>query len=168
MFVPFESLPSTSRVWVFQASRCFSADEVKQVGELLRSFTDEWAVHGTPIDTSYSIRYNQFIILAADESQQAASGCSIDSSVRVLKNIEQQLGVELFNRNLVAFLRDDCVELVSLKDLKEKFSAGILNRDRLTFNNLVNTKRELERGWLVPAGETWLQRYIPNPLAKVR
>lgn len=168
MFVPFESLPPTSRVWIFQANRPFSAQELKVVDKLLRAFTDEWAVHGTPVETSYSIRYNQFIILAVDESQQAASGCSIDSSVRVLKNIEQHVGVELFNRNLVAFLADDGVELVSLKDMKEKFSTGSLNGDRLTFNNLVNTKGDLESGWLVAAGETWLQRYIPNPLAKVR
>jgi hypothetical protein len=168
MFVSFESLPPTSRIWIFQANRSFSTQEVETVSTMLREFTDEWAVHGTPIGTSYSIQYNQFIILAADETQQSASGCSIDSSVRVLKSIEQLLAIELFNRDLVAFLADGRVQLIPLKNLKEKFAAGILNDESLTFNNLVNTKGDLEKGWAVPAGETWLQRYIPNPLAKVK
>lgn len=168
MFVPFETLPQTSRIWIFQADRSFSSQEAKVVDRMLREFTDEWAVHGTPIETSYSIQHDQFIILAADERQQAASGCSIDSSVRVLKNVEQLLGIKLFSRDFVAFLVDDKVEVVALKELKEKFGSGILNDHSLTFNNLVNTKGDLAKGWVVRAGETWLRRYMPNPLAKVK
>ena len=168
MFVPFESLPATSRVWIFQADRPLTADEMPVVEVRLRQFTDEWAVHGTPFDTSYLIRFNQFIILAADESRQNASGCSIDSSVRVLKEIEGLLGVQLFNRNLIAFKSGDNVVLIPLNELKQNFQSGILNEGTLTFNNLVSVKGDLETSWLVPAGETWVKRYIPNTLAKVK
>lgn len=168
MFVPFENLPLRSRVWVFQSNRPFTAEELKSADLKLRAFTDEWAVHGNPFETSYSIRYNQFIILAADESAQSASGCSIDSSVRVLKALEQLFGVRLLDRNNVAFLQSDEVTLVPLQDLKQKFKDGILNEDSLAFNNLVATRQELEESWLAPAGQTWLKRYILNPLAKVK
>lgn len=168
MFVPFESLPSSSRVWVFQSNRPFRNDEAGFVEEALRAFTDQWAVHGSPFDTTYSIRYNQFIILAADESRQSASGCSIDSSVRVLKEIEARLGVDLFNREQVAFLVNDQVVLWPMKDLKEKFATGILTANSLTFNNLVATKGELDSRWIIPAGETWVKRYIPNAVADAK
>ena len=168
MFVPFESLPATSRVWVFQSNRPFSVEELRTADLKLRDFTEEWAVHGNPFDTSYSIRYNQFIILAADERTQSASGCSIDSSVRVLKDLEQRFGAQLLDRSNVAFLQGGVVTLVPLQDLKQKFREGILNEDSLSFNNLVATIRELNEGWLVPAGQTWLKRYISNPLAKVK
>ncbi len=168
MFVPFESLPPAARVWVFQSNRPFTDEERVIAGEKLRAFTDEWAVHGTPIPTSYSIRHNQFIVLAADESQQAASGCSIDSSVRALQQIGTQLGIDLFDRSRVAFLQEAEVRLWPLIALKEKFSTGILNEATLTFNNLVATKAELDASWLLPAGETWVKRYIPNALAKVK
>ena len=134
----------------------------------LRAFTDDWAVHGNPFETSFSIRYNHFIILAADESTQSASGCSIDSSVRVLKDLEQSFGVRLLDRNNVAFLQGDEVTLVPLQDLKQKFSDHILNEDILSFNNLVRTSEELEESCLAPVGLTWLKRYISNPLAKVK
>lgn len=168
MFVPFESLSPASRIWIFQSDRPFSAQQLKVANERLRTFVEEWAAHGIPLKTSYKIEFNQFIVLAADESHHTASGCSIDSSVRVLKDLEAALGVDLFNRNLVAFRQDDRITLVALQELKEKFRSGILKADALTFNNLVSTKAEFESGWIAPAERTWLRRYIPNELANVK
>jgi hypothetical protein len=167
MYIPFESLPSSSRIWIFQSNRPFTAKEVELLTARLRTFTDEWNVHGMPLNTSFKVSHNQFIILAADESQQSASGCSIDSSVRTLKEIEQSLGLELFDRNLVAFKKENTVLTIPLSQLKENFASGILEEGTLTFYNLVNTKAQLENDWLVPAKATWLKRYISNPLAKV-
>lgn len=168
MFVPFSSLPPHARVWIFQGDRPFTARELEIIEERLRGFSDEWGVHGTPFKTSFRIEYAQFIVLAADESQMQASGCSIDSSVRVLKELEQTLGISLFDRNLVAFKTNGSVTLVPVSKLKEKFADGTLNEDTLTFNNLVSRKADFESGWLVAAGTTWLRRYIPNLLAKVK
>ena len=168
MFVPFQELPRSSRIWVFQANRPFTVEEERVAGIRLRQFTEEWMVHGSPFDTSYSIRFSQFIVLAADESTQGASGCSIDSSVRVLKELEKVLRIDLFDRNLVAFLIDERVQLVPLGELKQKFQDGMLNQDTLSFNNLVTTVEDLDERWLVPAGQTWLKRYMANPLAKVK
>ena len=168
MFVPFESLAPSSRIWIFQANRPFSPEELNFADQKLRAFTEEWAAHGIPLKTSYKIAFNQFIILAADERQHTASGCSIDSSVRALKELEAALDVDLFDRNLVAFKTGDSITLVSLQELKEKFRNGILKADSFAFNNLVNTRAEFENDWIVPAAKTWLKRYIPNELANVK
>jgi hypothetical protein len=168
MLVSFESLPANARVWVFQANRPFSERELEVISSRLQSFTEQWNVHGIPLNTSYRIAFNQFIVLAADESQQAASGCSIDSSVRVLKELEEMLDVNLFDRNRVVFKRADSFATFTLSEIKQNFLNGILSEDTLTFNNLVKTKAELESQWLVPAGQSWVRRYIPNPLAKVK
>lgn len=167
MFVPFESLPPNARVWIFQADRPFAREERAGILKHLRAFTDEWSVHGMPLDTSFTVVFDQFIVLAADETEQTASGCSIDSSVRALKELGASLGINLFERNQVAFKNRDAVILVPLQQLKDKFSSGILNGDTLTFNNLVATKAEFDQRWIVPAAETWLKRYIPDSVAKV-
>ena len=167
MFVPFESLPPSARIWVFQSDRAFSDDELKIVNEKLRAFTNTWSVHGKPLPTSFRVDYNRFIILGADESHHATSGCSIDSSVRALKELEQLLSVNLLDRNLVAFMQDDRITVLPLQKLKENFSRGILTADTLTFNNLVATREQLDKSWLLPAGQTWIKRYMTNPLAKV-
>src|SRR5918992_1402536 len=99
MFVPFESLTPASRIWIFQANRRIARGELEVVKSNLREFTEEWAAHGSPLKTSFTIKFDQFIILAADETHESPSGCSIDGSVRVLKKLEQSLGIQLFDRN---------------------------------------------------------------------
>lgn len=168
MYVPFSAISPTSRIWVFQADRKMSTSEVALISEQLRDFTEGWAAHGEPLKTSYSIEFDQFIILAADEDHHSPSGCSIDSSVRVLKGIEQSTGIKLFDRNLVAFKSGSEIILFPLGRLKEKFADGTLNRDTLTFNNLVTTKSDLEDHWLQPAVKSWLSRYIPAETAKFK
>jgi hypothetical protein len=166
MFVPFASISPESRIWIFQAERAMSSEELQIVEEKLRAFTESWAAHGEPLKTSFTVKFDQFIILAADEDHHSPSGCSIDSSFRVLKEIEGMTGIPLFDRNLVAFMVDDQVMLIPLRDLKEKFAAGILKQDTLSFNNLISIKAELDAKWLVPARETWLKRYILDELVK--
>ena len=166
MFVPFSSLPPSSRVWIFQANRPMDGRELEIAENRLSGFTGEWAVHGTPLRTSFAIRYDQFIVLAADESDETASGCSIDSSVRVVKDLGQSIGIDFFVRDQVAFKIGNWIQLVPLSQLKEKFTDGTLNGDSLTFNNLVDTKSAFEERWLTPAANTWLKRYLPNVLVR--
>ena len=162
MFVPFESISSSSRVWIYQADRKFSRQDITIISEQLKLFTEEWAAHGNPLKASFEVRYDHFILLAADEDYNAASGCSIDSSVHVIKEIERRLNVSLFDRNKVAFKKDHGVELVAIHDLKRKFLEGAWNERTLVFNNVINTKGQLDNEWLAPAGSTWVKRYVPN------
>lgn len=168
MFVPFSSLPSSSRVWIFQAPRPMEADELAVASARLRDLTENWMVHGAPVNTSFEIRYNQFIVLAADEHAENISGCSIDSALRGVKALGQELGLDLFDRDKVAFKTGDEIILYSLRELKEKFTEGTLNSDALTFDNLVGTKAAFDREWVKACGNTWLKRYIPGDLVKVK
>lgn len=161
MFVSFESISPSSRIWIYQSNRKLSSQDKTAIANYLSSFTERWAAHGQPLKTSFDIRYDQFIILAVDENHHSPSGCSIDESVHVMKEIEQPLGISFFDRNLVAFKKDDSVVLVALPDLKQKFAQGTWNEQTLTFNNLISIKGQLVTDWIVPAGNTWLKRYLP-------
>jgi hypothetical protein len=106
------------------------------------------------------ILYDQFIVLAADENFNEASGCSIDSSVWVIRQVDEQFSLGLFDRTLVAFLKGDTVELVPLVGLAATLTGGYWNQNSLVFNNVIATKGELKNGWVVPAAQTWLKRYL--------
>src|SRR5688572_18831499 len=162
MFAPFSSIDPLSRVWIYQAERKFTESEKTIIANHLQAFTEEWSAHSQALKTSFDIRYNQFIVLAADESHNSASGCSIDSSVRAIKQIGEKVRIDLFNRNLIAFLNGETVTLIPLNNLKEKYGEGTWNEGTLTFNNLVSVKSQLDKEWLVRAGDTWLKRYIPS------
>jgi hypothetical protein len=73
-----------------------------------------------------------------------------------------ELGIDLFDRTLVAFKQDEHVFTISSSELKAKLSDGVWNGDSLLFNNLVGTKGDLTQTWLVPAGRSWLKRYLPK------
>ena len=97
MFVKFENLPSHSRVWIYQSNRKFTTQEVEFITEKAILFTNQWTKHGSDLQGSFVIKYNQFLILAVDEGFNNVSGCSIDSSVRFVKELETQWEVSLNN-----------------------------------------------------------------------
>lgn len=160
MYVPFESLSDNSRVWIYQASRRLSDGEVDKLGSVLEEFCAQWSAHGEPLKTSFRIEYNQFVVLCADEDFHMPSGCSIDTSVRVLKDFQASAGVDFFDRTLVAFLVDNKVITVRLGDIKDKFTAAELTAGTHTFDNLVPSKGDFLHRWLVPAEKTWLAKYL--------
>ena len=81
MFVNFESLANSSKVWIYQSNREFSSHEGEIIKDKIESFVANWNRHGDDLNASYKIVYNQFIVLAVDEDSEGISGCSIDSSV---------------------------------------------------------------------------------------
>ncbi len=162
MFVPFQSLPDQARIWIFQSNRKFNSQESKIISDALSAFTEGWLVHGSTMKASFDLRFDRFIILAADEQANAASGCSIDDSVRTLKKIGEELNIDFFERTQVAFKEGDEVIAIPISNLKQKLADDVWNNNSLMFNNLVSTKHELTQGWLVTAGSTWLKRYLPH------
>src|SRR6266566_1107353 len=161
MYIPFEQLPSHSQVWIYQADRSFSLEEEKTISESLNDFCLGWTAHGNPLQTSFKIEYNQFVILSVDESSAGASGCSIDGSVRTLKELGNQLHVDFFDRTKVAFLIDGNIQTYALSQLNSLFESGRLKATTTSFNNLVATKSEWDANWKTTPEKSWLIKYLP-------
>lgn len=149
-----------SRVWIYQCSRLFSISEAFEVEDLLKEFTTQWKSHGTPVKGAAYLFFGQFIILLADETATGVSGCSTDSSVRIIKDIEQKFGVNMFDRTTLAFIVKDKVQLLPLSQLQYAFDNGFITSDTLYFNNTVQTKEELENNWMIPVKDSWLKNRI--------
>jgi hypothetical protein len=164
MFIDFNSLPGASRIWVYQANRKLTAAENSVTEKYLMRLCEAWETHGTPLRSSFTIAYQQFIVLGVDEQHQGASGCSIDGSVHALNELQQHLHLDFFDRTQIAFLQGDTVALHSMRDLKSLFENKTLSGDALSFNNTVTTKEMWDRQWIVPVKDTWLARYLPKPV----
>ena len=149
-----------SRVWVYQSSRLFSLNEALEIEELLKEFTGQWKSHGTHVKGGAYLFFGQFIVLLADETATGVSGCSTDSSVRLVKDIEQRFKVNMFDRTTLAFVLKDKVELLPLTHLQHAIDNGFIDADTLYFNNLVQSKDELESKWIIPMKESWLVKKV--------
>jgi hypothetical protein len=163
MLVPFESLSDNSRVWIYQANRRLSDAEVTRLESSLKSFCAQWTAHGEPLKTGFRIEHNQFVVLCADEDYHAPSGCSIDTSVRTLKEFQAGIGADFFDRTLVAFLVEGHVAMAKLSELPGKFKSSVLGAATITFNNLTPSKGDFLRSWRVPVEKTWLAKYLGKP-----
>ena len=152
----------SSRVWVYQASRLFTMSEAIEIEGLLNNFSTQWKSHGTPVKGTGYLFFGQFVILMADETASGVSGCSTDSSVRLIRDIEQRFGVNMFDRTTLAFIVKDKVQLLPLSQLQYAFDNQFITADTLYFNNLVATKKELEEDWLQPVKNSWLAKRISN------
>jgi hypothetical protein len=155
-----ENFSPDSRVWIYQSSRLFTLNEALAIEELLNDFAAKWLSHGVPVKGAGYLFFGQFIILMADEKATGVSGCSTDSSVRLIKDIEQLFGVNMFDRTTLAFVVKDKVQLLPLSQLQYAFDNRFIDSHTLYFNNLVQTKAELENNWLVPIKDSWLSKKI--------
>jgi hypothetical protein len=154
-------LAGDSRVWVYQASRLFMLSEALTIEEMLENFVKDWKSHGTPVKGYANLFYGQFIVLMADESATGVSGCSTDSSVRLIRDIEQRFGVAMFDRLNLAFHVNGKVQMVPMAQVPYALENGFLNGDSLYFNNTVQTKDELAEKWIIPLKDSWLAgRYL--------
>jgi hypothetical protein len=149
-----------SRVWIYQCNRLFSISEALEIEELLREFTRQWLSHGVPVKGEAHLFFGQFIVLLADETATGVSGCSTDSSVKLIKDIEQKFSVNMFDRTTLAFVVKDKVQLLPMTQLQYAFDNGFISGDTPYFNNLVQTKQELETRWIIPVKDSWIKSRI--------
>lgn len=159
-----ENFDAGSRVWIYQANRRFMLSEVLAAEEILNEFVAKWNAHGSPVKGFATIFFGQFVILMADETETGVSGCSTDSSVRVIKELEQLFKISLFDRQLLAFVEKDKIELLPLSQMQYAAEKGFIKPDTLYFNNIVQTKQELEQNWIIPVNQSWLAKRVNFPL----
>ncbi|MDA0194742.1 MAG: hypothetical protein O2887_01400 [Bacteroidetes bacterium] len=160
MFIPFEKMPKNGRVWIYQANRELSLKESAFAIQESESFCEQWAAHGHQLNCSCQLTHNRFLVLAVDESIELPSGCSIDSSVHLVRHLEKSLGIDFFDRTNIPFLKDGDVFIEPLPDIRTKIQQGTITSETLTFNNLVPTISAFENSWMVPAKDTWLKKYF--------
>jgi hypothetical protein len=154
--VDYNQLPDNSRVWVYQSNKAFSDADVVALRQKIQEFVDQWLSHNVQVQGWGDVKYNRFVVLAVDESHEAPSGCSIDSSMALIKAIESEWGVNMLDRFNFAYKVDaDTVDSADKADFAKLYSSNKINLDTIVFNNLVATKADLESKWEVALGNSW-------------
>jgi hypothetical protein len=148
----FPQLPDTSRVWLYVSDRPFDATESNYIQDALSDFTqNKWATHGTKLMASGSVLMNQLVVLAVDEEVMNASGCSIDSSVRLMKQIGTELKVDFFNRLFVLITKESEIKRVHFQELHQYSDWKLLNP-------MVSSLEEVRNRFLIDVKESNLFR----------
>ena len=160
MLVPFDSLPDHSRIWIYPSNRKLSEDEVKLVKERTTDFLSQWTAHGADLMAGFDVPYDRFLVIGLNQDQVAASGCSIDASVRFIQSLQEQLGIDLLDKMNVTFYSGEHIAHKPLLEFKKMAKNKSVSRNTVVFNNLVNTKEEYLNHWEVRAFESWHNRFL--------
>ena len=160
MFTQYKNLPNNSRVWIYQSDREFTNTEIEFIAAKAEEFINQWTRHGDDLKGSFMIKYNQFLVLAVDESFNNVSGCSIDSSVRFVKELENELQIDLMNKLNVTFKDNENVNMVKLSDFQQFAKDQKITPETIVFNNMVNTKEDFETKWEIAAKDSWHKRFL--------
>lgn len=147
-----ESLPKSSRVWVYQADRLLTEDENDEIQSICDEFAKNWNSHGTTLSSAIQLFNQLHIVVAVDENHKDASGCSIDKSVKLIQELGEKFGIDFFNRLNVAYVEDDELKLIHSAKFYE-----VGNDATLVFNNLIESISDIQEKWLVPARSSWLK-----------
>lgn len=160
MLVDFSTLPLESRIWIYQSNVKFTDEQVTTLQKDLTSFLTAWTAHGTSLKAGFEVKYNRFIVIALDQSQAAASGCSIDSQVRFIQSIQEDLNIDLLDKMNVTYYQNDRIHYKTLIDFKKMAKDGAIGKKTVVFNNLVTNLDEYQNHWEVPAIESWHSRFL--------
>jgi hypothetical protein len=160
MLVNFNTLPETSRIWIYQCNRSFSDNELTELESLLDDFLTQWTAHGADLKAGYELRYKRFIVIGLDQSMNNASGCSIDASVHFIQGLEKKFEVDLLDKMNVSYRQGEYVAYKPLTDFKKMAKERAVSKNTVVFNNLVATKQEYLEHWEVPASDSWHARFM--------
>ena len=149
-----------SKVWIYQSSRLFSIQEAFEIEDLMSNFVTNWKSHGAAVKGFANLFFGRFVLLMADETNVTVGGCSTDSSVHLIKQIEATFKVNMFDRQQLAFYIKDKIEILPYSQLQYAYNNNFINNETLFFNNLVSTKKEVEDKWITPVYKTWLASKI--------
>ena len=155
-----DDFADNSRVWIYQSSRLFFISEALEMEDMLNEFAANWKSHGAPVKGFASLFFGQFIVLMADETATGVSGCSTDSSVHLIKTIEEKFNVQLFDRQNLAFVVKDKLQLLPLNQLEYAVENNFIIAETLFFNNTVLSKKEMIEKWIIPIKESWLAKRV--------
>jgi len=160
MLVDFNTLPEESRVWIYQANRSFTDEEITEIESKLNVFIENWTAHGSDLQSGYLIKYKRFIIISLNQNLNKATGCSIDASVHFIQQLEKDYNVDLMDKMNVSYKQGDFIAYKTLIDFKKMAKDKAVSKNTIVFNNLVTNIAELNENWEVPASESWHSRFL--------
>ena len=160
MIVDFDVINEESRIWIYQSNRTLSSIEINEIESKIKYFLSSWTAHGNDLQSSFIIKYSRFIVITLNESFNIATGCSIDSSVRFIQELEIEYDISLLDKMNVSYRHGEFIAYKPLIEFKKMIKNRSISKKTIVFNNLINSKSEFLNNWEVPIEESWHNRFF--------
>ncbi len=156
MLVDYSDLSEEAKVWIYPSSRKFYPQEIEELNREIKEFVETW---NDDFKASFQFLYNRFIIFSVDENAKITNA-DIDKQVTFIFKLQNKYNVELLDKMNVCFKQGEYIQYKDVKAFKKLLKNKSVNEKTIVFDNLVQTKYELENFWEVPITESWYSRFL--------
>jgi hypothetical protein len=160
MKVDFENISNKSRIWIYQSNDEFNKSDIKIINEKSDEFIKNWKAHNKDLKSAYTILHNRFIVIAIDEDFNPIGGCSIDYSLRLIKDISNTINKNLLDRMTIIYRDNTLINSISLNEFKSQIKNGLFSNDILIFDTTINSKQDLLDKFEVKLSNSWLSKFM--------
>ncbi len=164
MFVPYQILPPESKVWIYTANRKLSDAEQKEATDVVHAFVMNWDSHGEPVSGWGGLKYGSVLVLMADTTLHGPSGCSIDSSVAMVRSLETKLGVSFFDRMQCCIADEQEPRVLAANQLSGLLTSGEISVDTPVVNAMVYTKKDFEERFVQSLNSSYWMRLAASDM----
>ncbi|MEO7041773.1 MAG: hypothetical protein ABI035_05910 [Gemmatimonadaceae bacterium] len=160
--VAFSSLPNDARVWIFGSADELSRDDAATLLKSVDKYLEDWRAHGSPLTAAREWRDNRFLTIGVDQSEENASGCSLDALFRVLQALEKQIGTSLLGNARVYYrFSDGSIRATDRAGFAEQAEKGSIGGDTRVFDLSVQTVWEWKGRFETSTADSWHRALLP-------
>ena len=156
MYVPFDKIDENAKCWIYilEKNINFESDEINLI---LKSLCEKWKSHNNEVVSSFQIYRDRYIILFAEEG---ISGCSIDSSNRLLRYELDQLNINVMPNSKIGIFIENKIKLEDRSSIINLIQANKLKPKDKMINTTVTNKKEYNKNWILEINKSWLTNFI--------
>ena len=156
MYVPFDKIDENAKCWIYilEKNINFKSDEINLI---LKSLCEKWKSHNNEVVSSFQIYRDRYIILFAEEG---ISGCSIDSSNRLLRYELDRLNINVMPNSKIGIFIENKIKLEDRSSIINLIQANKLKPNDKMINTTVTNKKEYNKNWILEINKSWLTNFI--------
>ena len=160
MLISYESISESAKVWVYPASRKFYKEELVELEAKIKNFLSSWKKEDVDFKVAYRLLYNRFIVILAEDLQGKLSNNDLNQQVGFILQLQTDYHLQLLDRMNVCFKQGEFVQYKEIKEFKKLLKNKSVSNKTIVFDNLIQSKEELENFWEVPITESWYNRFL--------
>jgi hypothetical protein len=148
-----------ARCWIFGSTLPLNAQDAR-LKHRLDGFFAQWNSHGEAVAGRWRVLEDRFLVVLRDPEGAEVSGCSIDSMVGQVKELERELGTRLLDSSRIFYRGGDgSVRSATRPEFKALIAEGAIGPGTEVFDTTVTRLADLVPGaFSKPLRESWHAR----------
>ena len=158
MINQFNQMPPNAKVWIYASDKIISPSQLAIINQKAVPFIQNWTAHQNQLKAEFAVLFHCFLVFMVDEGVHEISGCGIDKLTHLIREIDAETHLNLFNRMGVQLLENNEVICLTKAEFLSKMSTNDLSNSK-AFNNQVTNKTQFDLEWISPLENAW---YYPK------